>query len=94
MTIHRTTNYIRVEGCVLGLDIGEDFELFKIDSNHWVCHIGAYSDREGYHEPKTYRILYGTLRAIAVNSGFVEQRTLPSETIEEYKQVIYRRATK
>lgn len=31
MTIHRTSNYIRVEGCVLGLDIGEDFELFKID---------------------------------------------------------------
>ena len=94
MTIHRTTNYIRVEGCVLGLDIGEDFELFKIDSNHWVCHIGAYSDREGCHESKTYCILYGILRAIVENSGFVEQRTLPSETIEEYKQVIYRRATK
>lgn len=31
MTIHRTSNYIKVEGCVLGLDIGEDFELFKID---------------------------------------------------------------
>lgn len=94
MTIHRTSNYIRVEGCVLGLDIGEDFELFKIDPNHWVCHIGAYSDRNGYHEAKTYRILYGILRAIVVNSGLVEQRTLPSETIEEYKQVIYRRATK
>lgn len=94
MTIHRTSNYIRVEGCVLGLDIGEDFELFKIDPNHWVCHIGAYSDREGYHEAKTYRILYGILRAIVENSGLVEQRTLPSETIEEYKQIIYRRATK
>lgn len=94
MTIHRTSNYLRVEGCVLGLDIGEDFELFKIDPNHWVCHIGAYSDRNGYHEAKTYRILYGILRAIAENSDLVEQRTLPSETIEEYKQVIYRRATK
>jgi hypothetical protein len=94
MTIHRTSNYIRVEGCVLGLDIGEAFELFKIDPNHWVCHIGAYSDREGYHEAKTYRILYGILRAIVENSGFVEQRTLSTETIEEYRRVIYKEATK
>ena len=91
MTIHRTSNYIRVEGCVLGLNIGEDFELFKIDPNHWVCHIGAYSDRNGYHEAVTYRILYGILRAIVEHSNFVEQRTLAPETIEEYKQVIYRR---
>ena len=90
MTIHRASNFIRVEGCVLGLDIGEDFDLFKIDNNHWVCHIGAYSDREGYHEAKTYRILYGILRAIVDNSGFVEQRTLPSKVIEEYKRVIYK----
>ena len=90
MTIHRTSNYIRVEGCVLGLSIGEDFELFKIDPNHWVCHIGAYSDRNGYHEAKTYRILYGILRAIVENSRFVEQRTLSPETIEEYKQIIYK----
>lgn len=92
MTIHRTSNYIRVEGCVLGLDIGEAFELFKIDSNHWVCHIGAYSDRDGYHEAKTYRILYGILRAIVDNSGYVEQRTLPNEVIEEYRRAIYKQA--
>lgn len=90
MTIHRRSNFIRVEACVLGLDIGEDFDLFKVDSNHWVCHIGAYSDREGYHEAVNYRILYGLLRVIVDNSGYVEQKTLPNEVIEEYKRVIYR----
>lgn len=90
MTIHRTSNYIRVEDCVLGLSIGESFEIFKVDPNHWVCHIGAYSDRNGYHEAKTYRILYGVLRAIVENSGLVEQRTLPNEVIEEFRRVIYK----
>ena len=90
MIIHRTTNYISVEECVLDLDIGENFELFRVDANHWVCHIGAYSDRDGYHEAITYRILYGVLRAIVENSGFTEQRTLPNEVIEDYKRAIYK----